>query len=221
MHPHVEEIGKAGAVQRGKEGQPVLADDERPIDPNNQFLPVLFEFPAIDGAVGEAPLDATVADQIARVLRLRVGSKYSGEAAITVVRLGEILTATISASRLSSSRIPASKADDLAPDDFRRQVPRFQAENFDANAALVAALEQLAASKGVTAAQLALAWVLSRGDDIVPIPGARKLHHLEQNVTAADIELSPEEVEQLNNAIPAGQVAGMRYSEASLAMTNL
>ncbi|MBX5053808.1 aldo/keto reductase [Rhizobium lentis] len=113
------------------------------------------------------------------------------------------------------------KADDLAADDFRRQVPRFQAENFDANAALVAALEQLAAVKGVTAAQLALAWVLSRGDDIVPIPGARKLHHLEQNVAAADIELSAEELEQLDNAIPAWRVAGKRYSDASLAMTNL
>ncbi|MBB4573074.1 aldo/keto reductase [Rhizobium lentis] len=113
------------------------------------------------------------------------------------------------------------KADDLAADDFRRQVPRFQAENFDANAALVTALEQLAARKGVTAAQLALAWVLSQGDDIVPIPGARKLQHLEQNAAAADITLSAAELQQLGEAIPAAQVAGKRYSDASLAMTNL
>ncbi|ANK89823.1 MULTISPECIES: aldo/keto reductase [Rhizobium] len=113
------------------------------------------------------------------------------------------------------------KADDLATDDFRRQVPRFQAENFDANAALVATLEKLAAAKGVTAAQLALAWVLNQGDDIVPIPGARKLHHLEQNVAAADIALSTEEIDQLGEAIPAAQVAGKRYSDASLAMTNI
>ncbi|MBX5135227.1 aldo/keto reductase [Rhizobium lentis] len=113
------------------------------------------------------------------------------------------------------------KADDLAYDDFRRQVPRFQAENFDANAALVATLEKLAAAKGVTAAQLALAWVLNQGDDIVPIPGARKLHHLEQNVAAADITLSAEELDQLGEAIPAAQVAGKRYSDASLAMTNI
>ena len=113
------------------------------------------------------------------------------------------------------------KADDLAADDFRRQVPRFQAENFDANAALVATLERLAAEKGVTAAQLALAWVLSQGDDIVPIPGARKLHHLEQNAAAADISLSAAELPQLGEAIPAAQVAGKRYSDASLAMTNL
>ncbi|MGG7578097.1 aldo/keto reductase [Rhizobium sp. Nf11,1] len=113
------------------------------------------------------------------------------------------------------------KADDLADDDFRRQVPRFQAENFDANAALVATLEKLAAAKGVTAAQLALAWVLNQGDDIVPTPGARKLHHLEQNVAAADITLSAEELDQLGEAIPAAQVAGKRYSDASLAMTNI
>ncbi|MBX5196879.1 aldo/keto reductase [Rhizobium sp. NZLR10] len=113
------------------------------------------------------------------------------------------------------------KVDDLAADDFRRQVPRFQAENFDANAALVATLERLAADKGVTAAQLALAWVLSQGDNIVPIPGARKLHHLEQNAAAADIVLSAAELEELGHAIPVGKVAGKRYSDTSLAMTNL
>jgi aryl-alcohol dehydrogenase-like predicted oxidoreductase len=112
------------------------------------------------------------------------------------------------------------KVDDLAADDFRRNLPRFQAGNFDANAALVAALETLAGKKGVTAAQLALAWVLHQDDHIVPIPGARKLHHLEQNAVAADIVLSAAEVEELSNAIPPDQVAGKRYSDASLAMTN-
>ncbi len=113
------------------------------------------------------------------------------------------------------------KAEDLDADDFRKQVPRFQAENFDANAALVATLERLAAEKGVTAAQLALAWVLNQGDDIVPIPGARKLHHLEQNAAAADIVLSPAELARLEEVIPAGQVVSKRYSDASLAMTNI
>ena len=113
------------------------------------------------------------------------------------------------------------KAEDLGADDFRRQLPRFQAENFDTNAALVATIENLAAEKGVTAAQMALAWVLNQGDDIVPIPGARKLHHLEQNAAAADIVLSPAELARLEEVIPAGQVAGKRYSDASLAMTNL
>ncbi|MDL2400069.1 aldo/keto reductase [Rhizobium mayense] len=110
--------------------------------------------------------------------------------------------------------------DELAADDFRRNLPRFQGENFDANAALVAKLEAFAKDKGVTAAQLALAWVLHQGDYIVPIPGARKLHHLEQNAAAADITLSAGEVQELTDIIPLGQVAGKRYSDASLAMTN-
>ncbi|NTG50005.1 aldo/keto reductase [Agrobacterium rhizogenes] len=114
-----------------------------------------------------------------------------------------------------------SKVDDLATDDFRRSLPRFQDENFDANAALVAKLESLAKDKGVTAAQLALAWVLHQGDDIVPIPGARKLHHLEQNAAAADITLSAAEVQALSDIMPLEKVAGKRYTEASLAMTNI
>ncbi|KQV10518.1 aldo/keto reductase [Rhizobium sp. Root1203] len=113
------------------------------------------------------------------------------------------------------------KADDLEADDFRRQVPRFQAENFDANAVLVAKLEALAREKGVTAAQLALAWVLHQGDSIVPIPGARKINHLEQNAAAASITLSAAELEQLGAAIAPDLIAGKRYSDASLAMTNL
>ncbi len=110
---------------------------------------------------------------------------------------------------------------DLADDDFRRSLPRFQSENFDANAALVARLQALAAEKGVTAAQLALAWVLHQGDDIVPIPGARKLHHLEQNASAADIALSAQEVKELGDIITPETVIGKRYTDAALAMTNM
>ncbi|KAA1185605.1 aldo/keto reductase [Rhizobium tropici] len=113
------------------------------------------------------------------------------------------------------------KTNDLAADDFRRSLPRFQSENFDANAALVARLQALAEEKGVTAAQLALAWVLRQGEDIVPIPGARKLHHLEQNAAAADIALSPQEVKELGGIISPETVAGKRYTDASLAMTNI
>ena len=113
------------------------------------------------------------------------------------------------------------KTDDLAADDFRRSLPRFQSENFDANAALVARLQALAEEKGITAAQLALAWVLHQGEDIVPIPGARKLHHLEQNSSAADIVLSPGEVKELGDIITPETVAGKRYTDASLAMTNI
>ncbi len=113
------------------------------------------------------------------------------------------------------------KPEDLGADDFRRQLPRFQSDNFDANAALVAKLERLAKERGVTAAQLALAWVLHQGDDIVPIPGARKVNHLEQNAAAADIVLSKTELTELTETISLDQIAGKRYSDASLAMTNL
>jgi aryl-alcohol dehydrogenase-like predicted oxidoreductase len=113
------------------------------------------------------------------------------------------------------------KPDDLGADDFRSQLPRFQADNFDVNAALVAKLEALAKDKGVTTAQLALAWVLHQGEDIVPIPGARKVNHLEQNAAAADIALSATELAELSAIMPLEEIAGKRYSEASLAMTNL
>ncbi|MBO9192694.1 aldo/keto reductase [Rhizobium sp. 16-449-1b] len=113
------------------------------------------------------------------------------------------------------------KPDDLGADDFRSQLPRFQADNFDANAALVAKLEALAKDKGLTTAQLALAWVLHQGEDIVPIPGARKVNHLEQNAAAADIALSAGELAELSAIMPLDEIAGKRYSEASLAMTNL
>ncbi|MGO4619316.1 aldo/keto reductase [Ensifer sp. 2YAB10] len=112
------------------------------------------------------------------------------------------------------------KAEDLAADDFRRTLPRFQAENFDANARLVETLQVLAAEKGVTAAQLALAWVINQGDFIVPIPGASKLNHLEQNAAAAAITLSAEESSRLADALSPEHVAGSRYADASLALTN-
>ena len=112
------------------------------------------------------------------------------------------------------------KVDDLEQDDFRRNLPRFQAENLDANAALVETLAGIAKAKGVTAAQLALAWVLNQGDFIVPIPGARKLDHLEQNAAAAVIDLSVDELAMLGEAVSPSRVAGKRYSDASLALTN-
>ncbi|OBZ97065.1 aldo/keto reductase [Pararhizobium polonicum] len=112
------------------------------------------------------------------------------------------------------------KLDDLGEDDFRRSLPRFQADNIDANTALVEKLQKIAAGKGVTAAQLALAWVLHQVDFIVPIPGARKLAHLEQNAAAAAIVLSAEELATLGDALSPVRVSGKRYTEASLALTN-
>jgi pyridoxine 4-dehydrogenase len=112
------------------------------------------------------------------------------------------------------------KLDGLSADDFRRSLPRFAAENFDANLALVAALEAMAAEKGVAPAQLALAWVLAQGDFIVPIPGASKVPHLEQNVAAADLVLTGEEAARLGDLLAPAKVAGGRYSQRMAAMAS-
>lgn len=105
-------------------------------------------------------------------------------------------------------------ADQLGANDFRRGLPRFEQENIDRNLAAVARLEEMATRKGVTAAQLALAWVLHRGDFIVPIPGSRKLANLEQNVAAASIELTDADVAEIAALVPPEDVAGARYPEA-------
>ncbi|WP_420960460.1 aldo/keto reductase [Brucella sp. IR073] len=112
------------------------------------------------------------------------------------------------------------KADELGPDDWRKTQPRFQAENLAANVALVDTLTEIAREKNVTTAQLALAWVLHQGDFIVPIPGARKIKHLEENVAAADIVLDKAELTRIGDVLPPDRVAGERYSEAMLALVN-
>jgi aryl-alcohol dehydrogenase-like predicted oxidoreductase len=103
----------------------------------------------------------------------------------------------------------------LAADDFRRNNPRFQGENAHHNAALVETVVAVAAEKAVTPAQVALAWVLSRGDDVVPIPGTKRRTYLEQNVVGAGIELSRDELERLEQAFPRGAAAGERYPDMS------
>ena len=106
---------------------------------------------------------------------------------------------------------------DLPEQDFRRvAAPRFSEENLAQNLELVEQVEALAAGKGVTAGQLALAWVLARGDDVVPIPGTKRVAYLEQNVASADIELTVEELMALDVAFPVGAAAGGRYTEAGL-----
>lgn len=104
--------------------------------------------------------------------------------------------------------------DDFAPDDYRSHSPRFQGENFDKNLALVAQVKEIAAEKGVTPAQLALAWLLGQGDDIVPIPGTKRRKYLEENVAAVEIALSPAELERLAAVAPQG-AAGDRYANMS------
>ena len=101
--------------------------------------------------------------------------------------------------------------DDLDADDYRRSSPRFQGENFRANLELVGIVEELARDQGCSPAQLALAWVLAQGDDVVPIPGTKRRERLEENVGAADIALSPDELARIDAAVPAA--AGGRYTE--------
>ncbi len=103
--------------------------------------------------------------------------------------------------------------EDLDPGDYRRTSPRFQGDAFDANLQLVAQVQELAAAKGVTAAQLALAWVLSRG--VVPIPGTKRVKYLEENMAASEIVLDPEDLERLEAAAPIGSAVGDRYADMS------
>ena len=105
--------------------------------------------------------------------------------------------------------------DDLDASDFRRANPRFQGENFQKNLDLVERVEELAASKGCTAAQIALAWALAQGEDIVPIPGTTRVKNLEENVSALDVELSDEELRDLEAVFPKGAAAGDRYADMS------
>lgn len=110
--------------------------------------------------------------------------------------------------------------DDLAPDDFRRFSPRFQGENFASNLILVDKIKKLAEEKGCTASQLALAWVMAQGDDIFPIPGTKRVKYLEENIAAADIKLSKEELAEINAIAPKDVAAGTRYPAASMQFVN-
>ncbi|MFN6460883.1 MAG: aldo/keto reductase [Nostoc sp. DedVER02] len=105
--------------------------------------------------------------------------------------------------------------DDLAPDDYRRNAPRFQGENFYKNLQLVEQVKAIATEKGVTASQLALAWLLAQGEDIVPIPGTKRRTYLEENVAATDITLTEEELNRLEAVAPKGVAAGERYPDMS------
>jgi aryl-alcohol dehydrogenase-like predicted oxidoreductase len=110
--------------------------------------------------------------------------------------------------------------DDLADDDFRRFNPRFQGENFEKNLALMSRVEVLAGDKGVTPAQLALAWVMAMGDHVIPIPGTRKTHRLDENAAAADVVLSDDDMRALDQAMPVGVAEGTRYPEQFMATLN-
>jgi aryl-alcohol dehydrogenase-like predicted oxidoreductase len=110
--------------------------------------------------------------------------------------------------------------DELAEDDWRRNMPRFEQANFRRNMELVERIRALAADKDCKPAQLALAWVLAQGDDIVPIPGTKRRSYLEENVGALDVRLTPEELTEIDNLLPPGVAAGPRYTEQGMRTIN-
>ena len=111
--------------------------------------------------------------------------------------------------------------EDLAPDDYRRESPRFQGENFNRNLQLVRKVTEIAREKRCTAAQLALAWVMAQGDDIVPIPGTKHRKYLWENIGSLDVCLTSEDLARLDEVAPPGSAAGPRYTEAAMRMVNL
>ena len=112
------------------------------------------------------------------------------------------------------------RAEEYPPGDFRRGDPRYRGANFDANMRAAESVRELAARKAVTAGQIALAWLLHKGDDVVPIPGTKRRKYLEENVRAADVSLTSEEMGALDAALPPGKVSGPRYAPAQLAQVD-
>jgi len=110
--------------------------------------------------------------------------------------------------------------EDLPADDYRRNQPRFQGENFRKNLDLVTHIEQVAKRKNCTPSQLALAWLLAQGQDVVPIPGTKRVKYLEENVGALDVQLTPEDLRRINEIAPQGIAAGTRYPEGGMATVN-
>jgi len=156
-----------------------------------------------------------------------VQSEYSlltrdpeGELLATVRELGIGFVAFAPLSRgWLSGRL--TSPDDFASGDLRRDMPRFQGENFARNLAVVEHLKRLADEQGVTASQLAIAWLLAQGDDVVPIPGAERRHYLEENLGAVEVRLTPEDLAAIEEVAWRGVAAGERYGPAGMAFVNL
>jgi aryl-alcohol dehydrogenase-like predicted oxidoreductase len=143
-----------------------------------------------------------------------------GELLATVRELGIGFVAFAPLSRgLLSGRLTSS--DDFAPDDLRRDFPRFQRGNFARNLAVVAQLQRLADEMGATPSQLAIAWLLAQGDDIVPIPGAERRRYLEENLRALEVRLSPRDLATIEQVASRGVAAGERYGPAGMANVNI
>jgi aryl-alcohol dehydrogenase-like predicted oxidoreductase len=113
-----------------------------------------------------------------------------------------------------------AKPEDLPADDYRRHSPRFQGENFTRNLDLVEKVKKFAKSKGVPTSQIALAWVLARGEDVIPIPGTKRRKYLDENLAALDVELSAAEIAELDRTFPPDAAAGLRYPESFIGSVN-
>jgi aryl-alcohol dehydrogenase-like predicted oxidoreductase len=145
-----------------------------------------------------------------------------GEVLATVRELGIGFVAYSPLGRgFLSGRLSSSSPDEFADDDFRRDHPRFEGENLASNLALVERMRRLADGKGATLAQLAIAWLLTQGDDVVPIPGTKRRRYLEENVAALELKLSPEDLAAIDEVAPPGAVAGDRYTPAFMARVNV
>jgi aryl-alcohol dehydrogenase-like predicted oxidoreductase len=144
-----------------------------------------------------------------------------GEALETVRELGIGFVAYSPLGRgFLSGGLSTSSPEEFAEDDFRRDHPRFQGENLARNLALVERVRNLAEEKGATPAQLAIAWVLAQGDDIVPIPGTKRRRYLEENLGALELRLRPKDLGAIEEAAPAEEVAGARYNSTHMARVN-
>jgi aryl-alcohol dehydrogenase-like predicted oxidoreductase len=110
--------------------------------------------------------------------------------------------------------------EDFAPDDYRRNSPRFQGENFQKNLELVKRVEEIAKEKKCTPSQLALAWLLAQGEDIIPIPGTKRRKYLEENVGTLKVKLTPEDLRRIDEVAPHGAAAGLRYPQSAMAAVN-
>jgi aryl-alcohol dehydrogenase-like predicted oxidoreductase len=112
------------------------------------------------------------------------------------------------------------RAEEYPEGDYRRGDPRYQGENFDANMRAASIVQEIAQRKGAAPGQVALAWLLGKGEDIVPIPGTKHVKYIEENVAAANVQLAPGEIAQLDDALAPGRISGPRYNERQAAMVN-
>src|SRR5499433_1710147 len=156
----------------------------------------------------KVPIEETVGAMARLVERGKVRNLGISDVAYSPLGRG-LLSATIKATG------------DIPEDDRRRQHPRFQEGNLDHNVALVHQVADMAEKKGCTASQLALAWVLAQGEDVVPIPGTKRLEYLEENLGALDVRLTPDDLARLDEVLPPGSAKGLRYPEAQMKAVQL